>query len=109
VSQFADVLMINRYTAGTPTPGTSSAARGVALQPWTEEYQVALLETYHRVFDRVDAVVGEHVWTFADLATTPGNARVAGNRKGVFARDRSPKAAAFALRHRWHGRDREQS
>jgi beta-glucuronidase len=27
--------------------------------------------------------------------------RVGGNKKGVFTRDRAPKAAAFALRRRW--------
>jgi beta-glucuronidase len=27
--------------------------------------------------------------------------RVGGNRKGVFTRDRQPKAAAHALRQRW--------
>ena len=67
---------------------------------WSEEYQVALLETYHRVFDRVDAVVGEHVWNFADFATGPSFMRVDGNKKGVFTRDRRPKMA-HALRRRW--------
>ena len=28
---------------------------------------------YHRVFDRIDAVVGEQVWNFADFATAPGD------------------------------------
>ena len=56
---------------------------------------------YHRVFDRIDAVVGEHVWNFADFETTPGIFRVDGNKKGVFTRDRRPKAAAHLLRRRW--------
>jgi beta-glucuronidase len=56
---------------------------------------------YHRLFDRVDAVVDEHVWNFADFTTTPGINRVGGNKKGVFTRDRQPKAAAGALRRRW--------
>jgi beta-glucuronidase len=68
---------------------------------WTEEFQAALLETYHRVFDRVDAVVGEHVWNFADFATAPSFIRVEGNKKGVFSRDGRPKAAAHLLRRRW--------
>jgi beta-glucuronidase len=68
---------------------------------WSEEYQVALLERYHRVFDRTDAVVGEHVWNFADFATGPSFMRVDGNKKGVFTRDRRPKMAAHALRRRW--------
>ncbi len=71
--------------------------------PWTEEYQAELLAMYHRVFDRVDAVVGEHVWAFADFATPAGVKRVDGNRKGVFTRDRRPKAAAHLLRRRWQG------
>lgn len=73
----------------------------VTPEPWSEEYQVEFLEMNHRVFDRIDAVVGEHVWNFADFATTSGITRVDGNKKGVFTRDRRPKAAAFALRRRW--------
>jgi beta-glucuronidase len=76
---------------------------GAVPIPWTEEYQAELLDMYHRVFDRVDAVVGEHVWVFADFATPDGIKRAAGNRKGVFTRDRQPKAAAFLLRRRWAG------
>ena len=42
-------------------------------------------------------------WSFADFATSAGTGRVDGNRKGVFTRDRRPKAAAFVLRRRWRG------
>ncbi|MEV4704304.1 beta-glucuronidase [Actinoplanes sp. NPDC049316] len=132
VSQFADVLMLNRYYGWYVHTGDLAAAeqaweeelRGWASenkpiiiteygadtypglhalgnQPWTEEYQVEYLDMNHRVFDRIDAVVGEHVWNFADFATTSGVMRVGGNKKGVFTRDRQPKAAAFALRRRW--------
>ncbi|MGA5298954.1 beta-glucuronidase [Nucisporomicrobium flavum] len=132
VSQFADVLMLNRYYGWYVNTGDLPAAeqaweeelRGWASenkpiiiteygadtypglhafgnQPWTEEYQVEYLDMNHRVFDRIDAVVGEHVWNFADFATTSGIMRVGGNKKGVFTRDRQPKAAAFALRRRW--------
>jgi beta-glucuronidase len=71
--------------------------------PWSEEYQVELLAMFHRVFDRYDAVVGEHVWNFADFATAPGVLRVDGNKKGVFTRERRPKAVANLLRRRWRG------
>jgi beta-glucuronidase len=97
-------------TEGKPIIVTEYGADAVAglhqvtPMPWSEEYQVELLEMNHRVFDRVDAVVGEHVWNFADFATGPGTARVDGNRKGVFTRDRRPKAAAHTLRRRWRGR-----
>jgi beta-glucuronidase len=133
VSQFGDVLMLNRYygwyvntgdlegaelaweeelTAwageGKPIiiteygadtyPGLHSAVAG---NPWSEEYQIEYLEMNHRVFDRIEAVVGEQMWNFADFATTSGIMRVGGNKKGAFTRDRQPKAAAHYLRSRW--------
>ncbi|WP_028986218.1 beta-glucuronidase [Thermicanus aegyptius] len=69
---------------------------------FSEEYQCALLEHHHRVFDRLDFIIGEHVWNFADFATKQGVTRVGGNKKGVFTRQRQPKAAAHLLRKRWH-------
>ena len=68
---------------------------------FSEEYQCAMLENSHRGFDRLDFVIGEHVWNFADFATKQGVTRVMGNRKGVFTRQRQPKAAAHMLRKRW--------
>ncbi|WP_316574362.1 beta-glucuronidase [Nocardia canadensis] len=68
---------------------------------WTEEYQTAFLDMHHRVFDRHEAMIGEHVWNFADFRTTNGIHRVDGNKKGVFTRERNPKNAAHALRARW--------
>ena len=132
VSQFGDVLMLNRYygwyvntgdlpaaelaweeelrpgqvtasrssspsTAPTPTPACTPSTPS----PWTRGVPGAYLDMNHRVFDRIDAVVGEQVWNFADFATTSGIMRVGGNKKGVFTRDRQPKAAAYALRRRW--------
>ena len=73
---------------------TVSGLHSVFDQPWTEEYQTAYLDMNHRVFDRIDSVVGEQVWNFADFQTSIGIMRVDGNKKGVFTRDRKPKAAA---------------
>jgi beta-glucuronidase len=133
VSQFGDVLMLNRYYGWYVQTGdleaaelaweeelTAWAGEGkpiiiteygadtypglhsvVAGNPWTEEYQIEYLEMNHRVFDRIDAVVGEQMWNFADFTTTSGIMRVGGNKKGAFTRDRQPKAAAHALRRRW--------
>jgi beta-glucuronidase len=89
-------ILITEYGADTV-----AGLHALPAQPWSEEYQVEYLEMNHRVFDRVDAVIGEHVWNFADFATRAGIMRVDGNKKGVFTRDRRPKAAAFALRRRW--------
>lgn len=69
--------------------------------PFSEEFQVDMLAMYHRVFDRTEAMAGEHVWNFADFQTSLGVRRVDGNKKGVFTRDRKPKAAAHALKERW--------
>jgi len=89
-------IIVTEYGADTV-----AGLHSVTPQPWSEEYQVEFLEMNHRVFDRVGAVVGEHVWNFADFATTSGITRVDGNKKGVFTRDRRPKAAAHTLRRRW--------
>lgn len=82
---------------------TVAGLHSLVPMPWTEEYQVELLAVSHRVFDRVDAVVGEQIWNFADFATGPGIMRVDGNKKGVFTRDRRPKAVVHELRRRWRG------
>jgi beta-glucuronidase len=89
-------IIMTEYGADTQ-PGLHS----VTSEPWSEEFQTDLLAMFHRVFDRVDAVVGEQIWNFADFSTTSGIMRVDGNKKGVLTRDRRPKAAAHALRKRW--------
>jgi len=135
VSQFADVIMLNRYYGWYVNTGDLVAAEKVWTEeltgwasegkpiiiteygadtmpglhqlpaaPWSEEYQVEYLDMNHRVFDSIEAVVGEQVWNFADFATTAGIMRVGGNKKGVFTRDRQPKAAAHYLRGRWTAR-----
>ncbi len=69
---------------------------------FTEEYQKELVERYTRVLDRLNFVVGEHVWNFADFSTKQAVHRVLGNRKGVFTRQRQPKLVAHFLKERWH-------
>jgi beta-glucuronidase len=91
-------IIMTEYGADTQ-PGLHS----MTSEPWSEEFQTDLLATFHRVFDRIDAVVGEQIWNFADFATSSGIMRVDGNKKGVFTRERRPKAAAHALRRRWRG------
>ena len=95
-AKFIKPIIVSEYGADT-MPGIHS----IYDQPWSEEYQLKFLEMYHRVFDRVEFVIGEHVWNFADFQTAPGIMRVDGNKKGVFSRDRRPKASAFTLRERW--------
>jgi beta-glucuronidase len=80
---------------------TIAGAHSIHNLPWSEEYQSQFLTMNHEVFDKFPAVVGEHVWNFADFQTKPGIFRVLGNKKGAFTRDRQPKAAAHTLRARW--------
>ena len=71
---------------------------------FSEEYQRDYIAECCRVFDRLPYVVGEHVWNFADFKTKEGTLRVRGNRKGVFTKEREPKAAAFMLKKRWEAK-----
>jgi beta-glucuronidase len=89
-------LIVSEYGADT-----IAGFHAVPPVMFSEEYQCALLENFHRGFDRLDFVIGEHVWNFADFATKQGITRAVGNKKGVFTRQRQPKAAAHLLRQRW--------
>jgi beta-glucuronidase len=99
-AKLAKPIIITEYGADT-LPGLHA----VIPEPWTEEYQADLLAMSHRVFDRIDAVVGEQIWSFADFATSSGIMRVDGNKKGLFTRERRPKASVYPLRRRWRGMD----
>ena len=97
----------NKRCPGKPIMMTEYGADTIAglhdVDPvmFTEEYQVEYLRANHEVFDEFKHFVGEHVWNFADFQTSQGIVRVQGNKKGVFTRDRKPKAAAHELRRRW--------
>jgi len=68
---------------------------------FSEEFQVEFIERYLEVVRRLDYVVGEHVWNFADFDTKQGLTRIDGNKKGVFTRNRQPKLAAHFLKRVW--------
>jgi beta-glucuronidase len=94
--QYNVPIVITEYGADTLSGGHS-----IHNLPWSEEYQSEFLEMHHRVFDKHPGIVGEQIWNFADFQTKPGIFRVLGNKKGVFSRDRQPKAAAHLVRSRW--------
>ncbi|CAN7996298.1 unnamed protein product [Ixodes hexagonus] len=92
--------MISEYGAGT--------VAGLHADPafvYSEDFQAQLLHYHHKAFDRLRSqgyFVGEHVWNFADFMTDQVSNRAFGNRKGIFTRNRHPKAAAKVLRCRYH-------
>lgn len=89
-------ILLSEFGADTVPGGHSTTA-----QFFTEEFQVALLETYCRVAEAKPYCFGTHVWNFADFRTPQHFRRVVLNLKGVFTRAREPKRAAFFLRDRW--------
>lgn len=100
---------------------------GLHLLPafiWTEEFQMELFSKHFEAFDKLrneGFFIGEFVWNFADFQTkqgqklcfldsvylstnfnfTAGITRLNGNKKGVFTRNRQPKAVAQLLRMRY--------
>jgi beta-glucuronidase len=96
VKRYNKPIIMLEYGADTVT-----GLHSIHELPWSEEFQSSFYDMYHRVFDRLPEVIGEQVWNFADFGTGPGIFRVDGNRKGIFGRDRKPKAAAHTLRKRW--------
>jgi beta-glucuronidase len=77
---------------------------------FTEDYQRDFYSSYHASFDNVSSIVhpdtgffvGELPWNMFDFATEQSVIRVGGlNRKGLFTRQRQPKAAAFVIKSRY--------
>ena len=98
-------ILVSEYGADTVT--------GLHSDPplmFTEEYQNDFYRAYHPVFDNFSSLIqpktgyliGELVWNAFDFATEQSTTRVGGlNRKGLFTRQRQPKAAAFVLKNRY--------
>lgn len=98
-------ILVSEYGADTVT--------GLHSDPpvmFTEEFQCDFHSSYHPVFDNFSALIqpntgyliGELVWNAFDFATEQTTIRVGGlNRKGIFTRQRQPKAAAFVLKKRY--------
>ncbi|MCD8904113.1 beta-glucuronidase [Staphylococcus chromogenes] len=90
-------IMFTEYGADTV-----AGFHAIDDQMFTEEYQVKYYEANHEVVDTFKAFIGEQVWNFADFETSNGIIRVKGNKKGIFTRERAPKAIAHYFRKRWH-------
>ncbi|XP_044253134.1 beta-glucuronidase-like [Tribolium madens] len=71
---------------------------------WSEEYQTEIMSKHFQAFDQLREegfFIGEMIWNFADFKTDQAYTRVGGNKKGIFTRNREPKASAHLLRQRY--------
>jgi len=98
-------ILISEYGADT-IPGLHNDPSFM----FTEEYQRDFYAAYHDVFDSISSLVhpdtgyfiGEFPFTMYDYSTEQSIKRVGGmNRKGLFTRQRQPKAAAFLIKDRY--------
>ena len=98
-------ILMSEYGADT-VPGLHSDPPFM----FTEDYQRDFYLAYHASFDNVSSIihpdrgffVGELPWNMFDFATDQSVTRVGGlNRKGLFTRQRQPKAAAFIIKNRY--------
>lgn len=98
-------ILMSEYGADT-IPGLHSDPSMM----FTEEYQRDFYSAYHAAFDSVSSLVhpdtgyfiGEFPFTMFDYSTEQSIKRVGGlNRKGLFTRQRQPKAAAFLIKNRY--------
>ena len=90
--------MVSEYGAGT--------IAGLHEDPpvmFTEDYQTELLMAYFPVFDeyRKKFFIGELIWNYADFMIQQSPRTINGNKKGLFTRERQPKAAARVVRQRY--------
>ena len=133
VSQFSDVVCVNRYFGWYIDHGNLSAIEeklrtdlsdfykkyekpvilsefgadtieglhSLPAESFSEDFQMLCIMKNCETLDGLDFCIGEHVWNFADFKTAQTPARVRGNRKGVFTKDRQPKMSAYYLKERW--------
>ncbi|WP_261697758.1 beta-glucuronidase [Staphylococcus equorum] len=89
-------IMFTEYGADT-----IAGMHAINDELFTEEYQIRYYEANHEVIDNYHQFIGEQTWNFADFETSSGIIRVQGNKKGIFTRERRPKAVAHYFKKRW--------
>lgn len=89
-------IMFTEYGADT-----IAGMHAINDELFTEEYQIRYYEANHEVIDHYPQFIGEQTWNFADFETSSGIIRVQGNKKGIFTRERRPKAVAHYFKKRW--------
>lgn len=68
---------------------------------WSEEFEQRYMGEFITAADGHPRCLGTHVWNFADFRVGQHFTRPLLNWKGVFTREREPKAAAHTLRRLW--------
>lgn len=99
-------VIIMEYGAGT-IPGLGV----LPVSIWSEGYQMEIFSLHFQAFDRLRSqnfFIGEFIWNFADFKTDQSYTRVVNNRKGIFTRDRHPKASAALIRRRYFALARKE-
>jgi len=95
-AKFGKPILITEFGADT-----IAGMHSLPAEQWSEEYQTELVMGLIEVMRELDFVIGEHIWNFADFRTAQGFARVGGNKKGAFTRERQPKMVAHFLKQIW--------
>ena len=97
--RYGKPIVVTEYGADT-IPGLHQDPSFV----WTEDFQLELMDQNFAAFDQMYSkgyLMGEMIWNFADFATKQDVKRAVINRKGIFTRERQPKASARHLKQRY--------
>ncbi|TMW41911.1 hypothetical protein DOY81_013009, partial [Sarcophaga bullata] len=122
-AKYLDIISFNRYNGWYSNPGRLDMITKRVIDEATtwnkrhnkpvimSEYGSDTVEGLHLlpsyVWSEKPWFIGEFVWNFADFKTAQTVTRVGGNKKGVFTRNRQPKAVAHLLRKRYFALGRE--
>ncbi|RZF33967.1 hypothetical protein LSTR_LSTR012087 [Laodelphax striatellus] len=96
---YSKPVILTEYGAGS-----LSGYHSLPSTMWTEDYQVNLHEEHFKAFDelRGKGLSGEMVWNFIDFQVPQEYNRPGRCSKGLFTRERQPKAVAHVIRNRYH-------
>ena len=97
--QFGKPILLAEF-GGDSLPGLHSEF----CLMWTEEYQTEILRRIITFAEHYPQCCGAHIWNLADFKVGQHTGRIVLNWKGIFTRDRTPKAAAHEVRLLWTGR-----
>ncbi|XP_075218125.1 beta-glucuronidase-like [Lycorma delicatula] len=92
-------ILISEYGAGSIT-----GFHDLPSSLWTEDYHADLMLQHFKAFDILrseGSLIGEMVWSFIDFKVQQDYFRPAKCSKGLFTKERQPKAASHVVRSRY--------